>query len=75
MDAEILSRVCAQVYSKFPEVNGIRPKVHAQAKAGGTNHLLIFTGSAQSSSGKVLSRVVRVVITNDGKIIKVTTSK
>jgi hypothetical protein len=75
MDAEILSKVCAQVYSKYPEVNGIRPKVHAQAKVGGTNHLLIFAGNAKSSSGKVLPRVLRVVVSDDGKIIKVTTSK
>ena len=26
MDADILSRVCAQIYSKYPEVNGVRPK-------------------------------------------------
>jgi hypothetical protein len=75
MDAEILSRVCAQIYSKYPDVNGIRPKVHAQTKVGGTNHLLIFTGSAKSTGGKILSRVLRVVVTDDGKIIKVTTSK
>jgi hypothetical protein len=75
MDAEILSKVCAQVYSKYPDVSGVRPKVHAQAKVGGTNHLLIFTGSAKTSSGKTLSRVLRVVVSDAGKIIKVTTSK
>jgi hypothetical protein len=75
MDADILSRICAQIYVKYPEVKGVRPKVHAQTKVGGTNHLLIFTGSAKASGGKVLSRVLRVVVTDEGKIIKVTTSK
>lgn len=75
MDADILSKICSQVYSKFPEVNGVRPKVQSQAASGETKYLLIFTGSAKSTSGKVLSRVVRVVATETGKIVKTTTSK
>ncbi len=75
IDSDILSKICSQVYSRFPEVNGVRPKVQSQSKSGDINYLLIFTGSAKSSSGTVLSRVVRVVASENGKIIKVTTSK
>ena len=75
MDTDILSKICSQIYSKFPEVNGVRPKVQTQGKSGDTKYLIIFTGSAKSSSGTVLSRVVRVVASENGKIIKITTSK
>jgi hypothetical protein len=75
MDSDILSKICSQVYSRFPEVNGAHPKVQSQSKSGASNYLLIFTGSAKSSSGTVLSRVVRVVASENGKIIKITTSK
>ena len=75
MNADILSKICSQVYAKFPEVNGVKPKIQNQSAAGAGNHLVIFTGSAKAANGKVLSRVVRVVVSESGKILKMTTSK
>ncbi len=75
MDSDILLKVCSQVYAKFPEVKGVKPKIQKQTSAGGNNHLVIFTGSAIAANGKEISRVVRVVVSESGKIIKMTTSK
>lgn len=71
LDSDVVSRISSQIYSKFPEVNGARPKVQSQ----GSGYLLIFKGSARSSSGAQISRVVRVVVSDTGKVIKTTTSK
>lgn len=75
MDQDILSKVCNQVYSKFPEVNGKKPKIQTQDKADGVNYLVIFSGSGKTANGSVISRVVRVVVSDTGKIIKMTTSR
>jgi hypothetical protein len=72
MDNHALQSICDQIYSRFPEVKGVRPKVSSYT---GTQVLLIFTGKATTADGKSLSRTVRVVASEDGKIGKVTTSR
>lgn len=72
MDDRTLSSICRQVYEKFPEVKGSRPKVKSQ---GEDSSLLIFDGKASTPDGKVISRTVRVVVTSAGKITKITTSR
>ena len=66
-----LASICRQVYKKFPEVNGVLPRERAQ----GSQTLLIFEGSAQTANGKTIKRVVRVVVSDEGKIVKTTTSR
>jgi hypothetical protein len=66
-----LASICRQIYKKFPEVNGALPRERAQ----GSQTLLIFEGSAQTANGKTIKRVVRVVVSDEGKIVKTTTSR
>ncbi len=77
MDPRVVEKVCAQIYNKFPEVAGSRPKIQAQSsEAAGTAHyLLIFHGSGTTADGKKIARTVRVVCTERGKVIKITTSR
>jgi hypothetical protein len=75
MDAKTLSSICDQVYQKFPEVNGVRPKLQAMSKGQVSQHVLIFSSTATASNGKSMNRVVRVVVGSDGKIVKMSTSK
>lgn len=75
MDQDILTKVCGQVYSKFPEVNGKKPKIVTQEKGGEHGYLLIFSGTSKTASGTTISRVVRTVVSKSGKIIKISTSK
>lgn len=72
MDAKTISAVCKQVYSKFPEVNGAKPKVKAQTE---DSYLMIFEGSGTAPNGATIRRTVRAVVTASGKIIKLTTSR
>lgn len=72
MDAKTISTVCKQVYQKFPEVNGAKPKVKEQA---GESFLLIFEGTGTTASGASIRRTVRAVVNANGKITKLTTSR
>lgn len=71
MESELLEKICNQVYSKYPEVAGAQPKVQSQ----GEGYLLVFKSSARASTGINLQRIIRVVASATGKIIKVSSSK
>jgi len=72
MDAKTISAVCKQVYAKFPEVNGAKPKVKAQTD---DIYLLIFEGTGTAVNGASIRRTVRAVVNSSGKITKLTTSR
>jgi hypothetical protein len=75
MDAKTLETICEQVYHKFPEVKGIRPKLQPLSKGKTSQHILVFASHATTASGTSMSRVVRVVVSEAGQIIKMSTSK
>jgi hypothetical protein len=84
MDPNILKAVVAQIHRRFPEFSGCQPRVRLQdvtqpkSVAVKPTYLLTFhsTAKAQSASGsKTLPRWVRVVVSERGKILKVTTSR
>lgn len=72
MDAKTISTVSKQVYQKFPEVRGAKPKVKEQP---GDSFLLIFEGTGTTASGASIKRTVRAVVNANGKITKLTTSR
>lgn len=72
MDAKTITAVCKQVYAKFPEVRGAKPKVKEQT---GETYLLIFEGTGTTASGASIKRTVRAVVNGSGKITKLTTSR
>lgn len=72
MDSQALQNICTEVYRRFPEVNGVRPKVRAYS---GDQKLYIFQGNVKTADGHSLPRTVRVVASSDGSIIKITTSR
>lgn len=72
MDPKAKSTVCAAVYSQFPEVRGDTPQVK---NLPGEKYQLIFQGSVKTENGKTLPRTVRVVANNNGRILKLSTSR
>lgn len=72
MESQALNSICSQIYRRFPEVNGVHPKVQPYS---GDKFLLIFTGKGTAANGKAISHNIRVVASQDGKIIKVTSSR
>ncbi|HEX7974752.1 MAG TPA: hypothetical protein VF498_10110 [Anaerolineales bacterium] len=81
MDSKIVQSVCQEVYRRFPELAGVQPKVQAQASAqakspaASANYLLTFQGHATAADRQVMSRSVRVVVSDKGKILKISTSR
>ncbi len=81
MNPDLISTISKEVYRRFPEVSGVRPKVQrqptTQAKSvtGPSNYLLTFHLQANPANHQPLPRWVRVVVNEQGKILKVTTSR
>ena len=72
MDKKALNQVCKNIYSRFPPLKDVQPKV---SKQGEDRFLLIFSGSGKSPDGKTIKQTVRVVANNDGKILKTSMSR
>ena len=80
MDQEIIRTINQEVYRKFPEFNGKKPKIELRKtpKSGDVSeltYLLIYQMRVTTADNKSMSRYVRVVITEQGKIIKISTSR
>ena len=77
MKTETVQNISKQIYRRFPEFKGIKPKVRSQAtpKTGNPTFLLTYAMQARLDENRLLDRWVRVVVDEDGKIIKISTSK
>lgn len=72
MERELVTAICRQVYRRFPEMEGRSPKVKIQ---GESQVLLIFSTKVTSASGRTLEKTVRVVASDNGKILKMSESR
>ncbi|MEX1248888.1 MAG: hypothetical protein WEA61_10445 [Anaerolineales bacterium] len=79
MDAKTVQNIAQQISRQFPEVAGVEPSVKPQAGAKGSSgrgtYLITFKGRVPQSEGITFSRMVRVVAEDNGRILKVTTSR
>lgn len=67
MDQKTIESVCKKIYRKFPPFRDKAPQV---TKQGDARYLLIFSGSGITPDGKTIQQTIRVVTTEDGRIIK-----
>jgi hypothetical protein len=75
MNAKNIQAINQQIYRQFPEVSGTRPKVTQQKAGGAANYLLTFNGRGEGPGGQSFKRTVRVMADENGRILKVTTSR
>jgi len=80
LTSEIVNKVSKKVYRKFPDFDGVKPKVKKQSKEKKSGkdpegYLLLFRTQVSGPGGKNISRIVRVVTDKKGKIQKISTSK
>jgi hypothetical protein len=79
MDSKIISNIKREIYRQFPEIAGEEPSVKPQASAKSAGqtakYLITFKGRVAQTSGPTFSRSVRVVADDNGRILKVTTSR
>jgi len=72
MDKKSLDKVCKSIYRRFPPLKNKRPKVSGH---GAGRYLLVFSGSGKTPDGKSIQQTIRVVATEDGRIIKTSMSR
>ncbi|HID85136.1 MAG TPA: hypothetical protein EYP54_08575 [Anaerolineales bacterium] len=78
LDEKRLHLINRRVYRDFPEFRGARPIVRRlrTAREGQPPRvLLLYRRRVTTADGKRLTRMVRVLATPKGKILKITTSK
>ena len=81
MDQDKIKTINKEVYRRFPEIKGKKPKVQIlrlSTKRGpdqAKTYLLVYGSQVSTSTHQVLPRMVRVVATEEGVIVKITTSK
>jgi len=72
MDKKILADICTQIYQQFPILNNTSPQIRTQPH---DSHLLIFSSSGMSVDRHTIPFIVRVLVDQDGKIVKTTVSR
>lgn len=72
MDKNSIDKVCKSIYRRFPPLKDQRPKVSKQSD---DRYLLLFSGSGKTPDGKTIEQSVRVVATEEGRIIKTSMSR
>jgi len=79
MNDKSLKSISSKISRQFPEVAKSKPKVQRQSgqktKSSTSTYLITYRGKALTADGKSINRVVRVTADDDGKIIKITTSR
>ena len=77
MKIETVQSISKQVYRRFPEFKGIKPKVRSQStpKTDQKTYLLTYATRARIDEERFLDRWIRVVVDESGKIIKLSTSR
>ena len=70
---DILERINRQVYTKFPELDGVRAE---QKRApSGPNVILTYRRKCTTEDGFRIERVVRATIAPDGQVVKMSSSR
>ncbi|MFO8036015.1 MAG: hypothetical protein R6U57_05260 [Anaerolineales bacterium] len=80
LKSEMIDKVSKRVYRKFPDFEGVKPKVKKRPKDNKTGevpdgYLLLFQTKVSGPGGKEISRIVRAVTDKKGNIEKLSTSK
>jgi hypothetical protein len=72
MQEQAKTKVNQSVYRQFPELEGKQPSITSRPDG---DFLLSYRGSVTMENGRTLERVVRVVVSETGRIKKLTTSR
>jgi hypothetical protein len=81
MNNNFLTPINKKIYRQFPEFSGIQPSIQRLAPSNKSSqdthgtYLLIYRKQVHVENNHTMTRVMRVVVSEQGKIIKVTTSR
>jgi hypothetical protein len=69
---EAVEKVTRTVVRQFPEMDGVRPAVKTDE---GSRYLMTFKGELDLPDGNTMKRIVRVVASEKGDVIRMSTSR
>lgn len=88
---QLVEKVRKQVIKSFPELRGVKPRVrvveirpqhavHAKLKTGPArdthaHYVVCFKTAVKAVDGHLIAKIVRVAASDDGSILKITTSR
>jgi hypothetical protein len=81
MEKPAFDRLVQEIYRRFPQVRGCMPRIQTCPPAKNRSlvrlpaYLLVFQSHATTTTGKTLPFYLRVVVDEQGKILKITTSR
>ncbi len=77
MDQKVVQAVSKQIYQQFPQVAGTKPTIKSQpsGRNGEANFLLVFTNQDKSKTEVPVKTWVRVLVNDQGEILKLSTSR
>jgi len=79
MDQKIRNKINKYVRSRYPILEGINPKIVRQANSDtskkDSTYLFTYKGFADGAGNKKIPIVVRAVCSEDGNILKLSSSK
>lgn len=70
-----IDEISSEVYRKYPDLTGVKPTVKNRGEGGSEGQLLIYKTKAAGPGGKKINRIVRAVVSKNGKLGKISTSK
>ena len=74
MKSKAKNEVNKYVRDRFPDLKGVNPTIVKQARSK-NKYRFTYKGSATVADGKKMPIIVRVVCTEEGKIIKLSSSR
>ena len=75
MKAKTIDKISNEVYRKYPDLKGVKPKVTPREGVKSSDTLLVYQKKVSGPGGKSINRIVRAVADESGKIKKISTSK
>jgi hypothetical protein len=75
LKSKTIQEISEEVYRKHPDVQGVKPRVKERQGSTSDGYVLIYKTTVSGPGGKKINRIVRAVVTDKGKIKKISTSK
>ena len=74
MKTEAVQKVSHKVVRQFPEMEGIKPAVKSE-KGSDDRFLMTYKGAFDLPDGNTMKRIVHVVASEEGDVIRMSTSR
>ncbi len=74
MKKDSVEKITRTVVRQFPEMDGVRPIVKMEDD-GDDRYLVTYKGAVDLPDGNTMKRIVRVVASRNGDVIRMSTSR